>query len=710
MSRSACVHCGLPVRVTRAPAGQAFCCHGCRLAHRLWSHGDAPVSGAEKSLLARLMLSIFFAMASMMFTMALAASAVYPSEAPAHALGPLAPLLRWLALAFAAPVLLLLGWPLFRSMSFMNATIAIGVTAAFGLSVVNAYAQRGEVYVETVTMTLVLVTLGRYLDAQARRRATSSLQDLLRLDPQEAWRLVPGSVEGDSRRCERVLARELRHGDHLRVHSSERVPTDGTVEQSTGAADESILTGELEPRRLEPGDGVLAGSLVVDGTIEMCVQRVYGERLLDRMAELAQTARDRRMPLERLTETASRWFLPVPLLVAAAAAAWWGIQAGPEKALTSALSVLLIACPCALGVAAPLATWVAIGRAAQRGVLVRGGEVFEKLAGRCRFFLDKTGTITVPTLEVSRIEPARGRSEEVVLRIASALAQGSSHPAARAVCQEAERRALVGPRASSITSQPGLGITGVLAGQGVALGNQRLIAALGDHQSDRSELPAASLWVASENQFLGSIVLGETVRPEAPSVFRELAARGHQLSVLTGDTRERGLALSQGLGIVVEPELLPNAKLDRIVAERRQGQTTVMVGDGVNDAPTLAAADVGIALASGADLARDAADVVILDTRAPLAALPYLLHLAQRTTRNIRRSLLGALVYNLAGMAFAFAGYVHPVLAAGLMTVSSLCVVAGALAGGNRATSSKEWTVDSVSGALAGRSAVLALP
>ncbi len=631
------------------------------------------------------MLAVFFAMASMMFTMTLYAGAFYAAESGDHALGPLASLCRWLALAFAAPVLFLLGWPLATSglgsrwtgpaLGSVNLLIGIGVLAAYGLSLVNTLRGQGEIYVETATMTLVLVTLGRYLDAQARRRATSSIRDLLTIDSEVARRLTPAGTETA---VQQITAKEIRPGDRLRVLVGERVPADGTIDEGHGALDEAVLTGEAEPRAVEPGDRIHAGSLLVDGCVDFLVDRALGDRVLDRMVELVSSASDRRMPLEQLGESIARWFLPFTLTLALGTVFYWAPRQGLEPALLHALAVLLVACPCALGIAAPLATWVAIGRAAQQGILVSGGEVFERLARPTKIFLDKTGTLTTATLEVARVVTIPGRSEREILQAALALSELSRHPIADAVRRRCAGLDLQPESLVDSKTWPGLGVSGVSSQGLLAMGSRKFLGSLW-----RAEVPQlsdpVSAFVGKGTDLLGGFVLEERPRKEAAEVIERLKFLGCDPTVLTGDSVERGAALSKALGIPVEAELLPTEKLERLESAKRNDRTVVMVGDGLNDAPVLAAADVGIALSHGADLSREAAQVVLLEPTHPLLAVPALLQLSLSTVRRVRRSLFWAFAYNSVGMGFAAAGWVHPILASALMIVSSLSVVASSV-------------------------------
>ncbi len=638
-----------------------------------------------------MMLAVFFAMASMMFSMTLYASAIYPAQAGgAHALGPLAPICQWLAFAFAVPVLALLGWPLVADnlglsrariaggsgARWVNALISVGVLASFGLSVANLARGEGEVYFETAIVILVLVTLGRYLDARARHRATRSMRDLLGIDAEWAFRLDAARSDGNPTR---IPLAEARPGDRLRVLAGERVPADGEVVAGSGAVDEAVLTGETGPRSLAPGGWINAGAVLADGCVEMIVRRAAGDRLLDRMAEIVDSARERRMPLERLSEAVSRWFLLFSVLAAAATVVYWNSREGWGPAMLNGLAVLLIACPCALGIATPLAAWTGTGRAARRGILVRGADVFEKLARGGTIFFDKTGTLTSSRLEVSRVTASAGAKEEEVLCAAASLASLSRHPASEAIRRAAEAGKLELAQVKGLKVLSGLGLLGEVGGERVSLGSQRFV---GGNSAFVSNAPAVAsetpVFVARGDRLLGAVCCREELRSEAREVVQSVTRQGYEAAVLTGDTAEKGEHLEAVLGIPVAAGLLPADKVARLEGAKRSGRTVVMVGDGVNDAPVLAAADVGVAMQGGADLARETADVVLLDRDGePLRGLLHLLELSRQTVRRIRFNLFWSFGYNALGMALAAAGLIHPVTAAVLMIASSLFVVAG---------------------------------
>ncbi len=715
----------------------------------------------------RFYLAAFFSMGVMVFSIVLYADVVVPGSAVssdgvigAHPLGPLTSILQWLALGFATPAVLLLGVPLLLQSlprplvrpfvapqtppSTVNALVSLGAFSAYALSVVNTARGSGVVYFDTAVMLLLLVTLGRYLEARARSRTREHLSSVLAMTPRRARQLAasPGGYRvGETRRSSRsaadvgaadvgmkacgrsrvpydasdrgamVQATDVQVGAVVRVLAGERLPLDGTVLGGRASVDRSLLSGESSPQECEPGADVAAGSLCIEGWLDVEVTRRVGDRLVDRVAALMDQARHSRPRVERLAERAAGYFLAITLGVAFLTFAYWGRRLGWNEGLLHALAVLLIACPCALGIAAPLAIHVALLRAAARGAVVRAATVFEALTGVTDFFFDKTGTLTERDLELSRVITSSGVEPEELLATADALVRYSNHPLADAVRLVVERRhrggsgdeqrevvddtARLEPQrddcVTALQQVAGLGISGKCGSRRVAVGRRRLIEAqkhLGpddlararrdlDDVSQQVDESESVVYVLRDNRVLGLLAYGERLRPEAVAVTQRLQAAGCRVTILTGDRRARGEAIGAKLGVPVIADLLPDEKLRFVRDAVAQGRRVVMVGDGVNDAPVLAAAHVGIAMAHGADLAIESAQVTLHSPAGSrvLDAVPYLLGLAKATTHRIRRNLFWAFGYNSLGLTLAACGKIHPVVAALLMVVSSLCVV-----------------------------------
>ena len=714
--RSFCDHCGLPVAATKTTASEEqseplFCCYGCALAYRIWGGGREPSESFAAGILGRMMLAILFAMASMVFSIALYSNAIFPaSGSGGHPLGPLAPVLQFLAIAFALPAVGLLGWTLFfqnvshldgtRGIGSVNGLILAGVGAALALSIHNAWRGHGEIYVETAVMVLVFMTLGRYLEAQARRQVTHSLNQGFTLEVKSASRLLSADVGAED--VEEVSVDALNAGDQIRVVAGECLPVDGHVRQGSGALDRSLLSGESDAQRVHAGDVVYAGGMLVDGSIVVGVDSIPGERLIDRIAELAESARLSRMPLERLSERVANWFLPFAIVAALGTTVFWATRVELSEAILNGLAVLLISCPCALGIATPLATWVAFGRAARHGVLVRRADIFEKLSGAVRIFLDKTGTLTTNTLTVREVVVAAEHYRERLERVAAAITNHSRHPASSAIRRYLDETSAGSEipkpnvQVAGVSVRPGLGIVAKVEGRKAMVGNLELLslefpaASLARDAVKLAELTAARcqgdaprVWVAHDGTLLGGFVLSEVLRTDAGRAVEELRNRGVVCEILSGDKPRRVGAVANAVGIRGVGGLLPDAKAQSLREARAQGNATVvMVGDGFNDAPGFPTADVGIAVDSGVDLAKDSADVVLLEAGgAPLLGLPFLLDLARQTVWRVRFNLFWAFLYNTVGMAFASAGKIHPLAAVGLMIGSSLFVVLGSTAG-----------------------------
>ncbi len=670
-----CARCGLPAAGARrsaqgaAPesAAEAFCCTGCALA---WYLGGSLEEGGPDRLLGRILISAFLAMGVMVFSLALYSEHLHGADPEAfsgEAAAALRGIYRMAALALSAVVVHLVGLPLLESVVrtrrwlSADALILVGAGAAFALSVWKTFAGDGEVYFETATMVLVLVGLGRWLDARAKERARSTLRGLAEEHVGPVNVLV--GAEG---REHSVPPEAVRVGDRLRVRPGEVVPVDGLVLAGRAFVDASSLTGEAEPRAAAPGDRVLAGTVPLDGALELRAEAVGDARVRAEIERLLRHALESAGRQLRLADRAARVLLPTAIAIAIAAGAVHWIHAGPERALMVALSVLLISCPCSLGIATPLAFWSALGAAWRRGVLVKGADVLERLARARRVWFDKTGTLTDGEIELAGVEPRPGWTREQALALAGALEISSEHPIGRALRRAASEAlgALPEP-AQDFRVRSGLGVEGRVDG---ALCTLERAPALADAES-------AAVRLVREGEFVALFRLTSRLRPEAAAVVAELARRGLEPRMLTGDARGPATALGRELGLEVEAELLPGDKVRRIEELGRVG--TVFVGDGLNDAAALASADVGIALGSGSPRSLDAADVNLLRGGAAgiLAELPALLDLARSAVRTARANLAWAFAYNAFGLPLAASGKLTPIFAASAMVVSSLVVV-----------------------------------
>jgi heavy metal translocating P-type ATPase len=561
----------------------------------------------------------------------------------------------------------------------MSMLLVIGVIAALTYSVWSLITESGHVYFEVVCTVLVAVTLGRWFEATGKLRSTEALRGLKQLLPDRV-RLLLGSGE------QFVSAAELVVGDVFRVLPGERIAADGTIVCHEAAVDEQAVTGESLPVLRHPGDRVISGTLVVDGPLDIRATAAIKEGTLARMIEAVAGATAARTRYERLAEQISRWFLPVVMFAALttfAVNAWLGNSAA---GLLAALAVLVIACPCALGLATPMALWAAVGRAARAGVLIRDGDAWAALARAKTICFDKTGTLTTGEAAVEAVQYVEGTDQHVVLSVARALSRSSDHPLAAAVGRYAQARLARATAIHRALVHPGRGIAALSdeIDTTAYLGSRQWMAECGQSLPSeltpwdrRGEDAAAETFVAWAGRVRARFVIRESVRPEAETSIVLLRRLGLGCVVLTGDRVPRAQLLAKALGLDCQGFLLPDGKVTTIRKLRSAGPV-VMVGDGINDAPALAAADVGIALGSGTDISRDTASVCLLTS--DLSRLPWLIRLARRTEHAIRWNLAWAFGYNVAGIGLAAAGWLHPVIAAVAMMVSGLLVVVNSLA------------------------------
>ena len=619
------------------------------------------------------------------------------------------PLASWLELALATPVVLWAALPFFhRGLdSFRNRSpnmwtlISLGVGAAYVYSVVATlfpdlfpHQFRGHggsvpVYFEAASVIVALVFLGQVLELRARERTGSAIRALLDLAPKTARRIADDGSEGE------VPLDEVVGGDRLRIRPGDSVPVDGIVLEGRSSVDESMITGEPVPVEKTEGDKLTGGTLNKNGSLIMRAEKVGSETMLSQIVDMVAKAQRSRAPIQGLADRVSFYFVPAVVVIAIAAFVVWAIF-GPEPSMVfatvSAVSVLIIACPCALGLATPMSVMTATGRGAQAGVLIKDAEALERFARVSTLIVDKTGTLTEGRPKLTDVVTAQGIEEKELLSLAAGLEKGSEHPLAEAIVEGAAERGVAAPDVDHFESITGKGVVGAVADRKVALGNAALMADLGIDFGDlavradvlRGEGKTA-MFVALDGKPAGLVAVADPIKASAAAAIRELHGLGLRIIMATGDNARTAKAVAEKLGIdEVRADMLPESKKALVDELCAKGQGVAMAGDGVNDAPALAAADVGIAMGTGADVAMESAGITLV--KGDLGGIVRARKLAQGTIRNIKENLFFAFVYNVLGVPVA-AGVLYPVLgtllspmiAAAAMSLSSVSVIANAL-------------------------------
>ncbi len=615
----------------------------------------------------------------------------------------------WLQAFFATPVVLWAGWPFFvrgwqslvtRKLN-MFTLIALGTGAAWAYSAVAALAPgifpnnfRGPggevaVYFEAAAVIVVLVLLGQVLELRARAGTSTALQALLDLAPKTALRLNKAGED------EEVALDSVMAGDRLRVRPGDKVPVDGEVAEGKSVVDESMVTGESFPVTKQAGDAVIGGTLNGTGSFVMTAQRVGSETMLAQIVQLVAEAQRSRAPIQRLADVVAEYFVPAVVLAAMVAfVAWavWGPPPAMSFALIAAVSVLIIACPCALGLATPMSIMVGVGRGAQAGILIKNAEALERFEKVDTLVVDKTGTLTEGRPRVTTVTTDGDGREDEILRLAASLERGSEHPLAAAIVEAARDKGLQLGTADDFQSVTGKGVTGRVEGATVALGNVKLLADLGIDSGSLEEVSEEHrskgetiMFVALDGQVAGIIGVSDPVKESTPATLEALREEGVRIVMLTGDTLATARAVADRLGITdVEAEVLPQEKGAVVARLQQEGAVVAMAGDGVNDAPALAQADVGIAMGTGADVAIQSAGVTLI--KGNLDGIVRARRLSRAAMGNIRQNLFFAFFYNAlgvpvaAGALYPFTGILlNPIIAAAAMALSSVSVISNAL-------------------------------
>jgi len=583
----------------------------------------------------------------------------------------------------------------------MFTLIALGTGVAWAYSVVATLAPglfpaafRGmggavAVYFEAAAVITVLVLLGQVLELRARERTGGAIRALLDLAPKTAVRVLDTGAD------EEVALDAVVVGDRLRVRPGDKVPVDGEIVDGKSSVDESMVTGESMPVAKDPGAKVIGGTINQTGSFVMRAEKVGRDTMLAQIVQMVADAQRSRAPIQRLADRVATWFVPAVIGVAAVAfLAWavWGPAPAFGYAIVAAVSVLIIACPCALGLATPMSIMVGVGRGAGAGVLIKNAEALERFEKVDTLVVDKTGTLTEGKPRVTAVIPTEGFEKNELLRLAASLERGSEHPLAGAILVAAQERQLALGEVQEFNAPTGKGVTGVVDGKRVALGNAKLVAELGIDSgalTQRAEALRAEgatvILAAVDGRIVGLLAIADPIKASTPDAIRALKDDGIRVVMLTGDNRTTAKAVAAKLGILeVEAEILPENK-GRVVKQLRdQGRVVAMAGDGVNDAPALAAADVGIAMGTGTDVAMESAGVTLL--KGDLRGIVRARRLSEATMRNIRQNLFFAFVYNVAGVPVAagvlypvFGILLSPIFAAAAMALSSVSVIGNAL-------------------------------
>ena len=602
-------------------------------------------------------------------------------------------LLAWLQLALTTPIFFWAGAPLNRRWwvsirdrsTNMFTLIVTGTAAAYFYSVAAVlFGERFPatlrtehgvpLYFEAVAFITAIVLLGQILEQRAHARTDAAIRALMNLAPKIAHRIAADGSEED------VPVEEIRKGDHLRVRPGEHVPVDGIVHEGVSEIDESMLTGEPVPVAKRAGDKLSAGTLNTTGSFVVRAERVGRETLLAQIVKLVEEAQNSQAPISRLADRVSEWFTPMVIGIAILTfGAWYFL--GPEPALTHALlnavAVLIIACPCALGLATPVSLITGIGRGAQVGVLIKDAAALERLAHANTLLIDKTGTLTAGTPRVVAVQPENGFTEDALLSVAAAAESPSEHPLARAIVAAARERKLVLARTEDFTATPGVGVQARVGGKRVSIGRTE--------RSSENHPNATLVSVTIDGKIAGLIALADTIKATTPAAVKELQRLGFRVFMVTGDREATAANVAKELGLDgYHANVTPARKQELVREHRANGEAVVFAGDGLNDAPALAAADVGIAMGTGTDVAMHSAGIVLV--KGDLAALVRAVHLSRATLRNIKQNLFWAFAYNFAGLPIAagalypfFGWTLSPMLAGITMSISSISVITNAL-------------------------------
>jgi Cu2+-exporting ATPase/Cu+-exporting ATPase len=677
-----CYQCGIPI--TGKPLKfevngkmEDFCCFGCYLINR--TTGLRGEEGTALAFLGKFGFGYFLAMLVMMLSMYIYGSHfVDPND---REMVLFTGFIKWVILVLSTPVMILLGIPILKNsfskenlLNFNTDTlIAVGSFSAYFLSVYSVLTGKNAIYFETATMILVLVTFGRYLETSSRVKASNFMKQLMDLTAKKATIIKNGQeIE--------VPVEEVQVGDIVKIRPGEKVSADGVILEGIGNVDESTLTGEIKPVFKKSGDYLYTGTTVLDGTFTIKVDKPQSQWTLNRFIEIMKQIRNTKAPINRITDRIAFYFLPIVFFLAISSFIYWYIQSGFEKALIVSLSVLLISCPCAFSIGAPLALWLGLGQAMKDGVIIKSAEILENLSTVKKVFFDKTGTITEKYMKVSTV----WFKDDNVKNIFYSLEKNSEHPLAKSfvsMCQNCQEI-----KVEEFKVHFGFGVSGKIEGKEYILGSEEFLkhfdVKLDENLINMKEKAIENgeiiTFLSDKKEVLGFVSFAQSIRPEAKIAIDALKSIKVEVGILTGDNQYFANILRKELDIEdVRSNLLPEDKLKAIEDERRKGKVVAMVGDGINDAPALTAADIGIAMGCGTDLTRESASISLISD--DLRKIPLIIILSKKVKKVIYTNIFWAFIYNIIGMGLAITGHLNPIFAALAMVLSSVFVIGNSI-------------------------------
>lgn len=678
-----CYQCGIPI--TGKPLvyqvdgeKRDFCCFGCYLIYK--TTGLRGEESTAVAFLGKFGFGYFFAMIVFMLSTYMYGAHLTPDDPEAQAF---VGFIKYIILILATPVMLILGVPILRN-AFSggrinlntDTLIVLGSFSAYFLSVYSVFTNKPSVYFETATMILVLMTFGRYIETSSRAKASNFMKELLKLSPEKAVVIRNGKeIE--------INRDEIKVGDVLKIIPGEKIPADGIVIEGKGHVDESLLTGETRPVLKQVGDELYTGTTNIDGAFKIKVNKPSEDWTLNRFIRIMKEIRATKAPINRIADTIAYYFLPVVITIAFSAGVYWYLSDGFEKALIVFMSVLLISCPCAFSIGAPLALWVGLSEAMKEGIIIKGADILEKLSSVKTVFFDKTGTITERSMTVSYVKAV----DENILKKACCLEKNSEHPIAKSFVSYCVQKNLTDEcTVDDFKVHFGYGVEGVVNGERIYIGSKNYMKKLGFEIPDElktaekraQENGEISIFIATNEDVKGIVLFSQSIRKEAPKVFDVLKKMKIKVGVLTGDTPYFAKIIKKFLGIdYVKAGLMPDEKLRIIKEEKKNGKTVAMVGDGINDAPALAEADIGIAMGCGTDLTRESANISLISD--DLRKVPLSILLAKKVKKVIYTNMFWAFIYNIIGIGLAVTGNLTPIFAALAMVLSSAFVIANSV-------------------------------